>query len=123
MIRFALGITLLFLISFMAEAQEKSAPPTSKGDEMKRFEFAKNYEANTKAKKKRRKKSSINSYYDQKIVEFEERMKKNARRINKRQKRMKKPKYSDPTYFGHKRPPKKRPPGKKKFCKVCELVH
>ena len=26
-------------------------------------------------------------------------------------------------YFGHKRPPKKRPPGKQKFCKVCKIKH
>ncbi len=27
------------------------------------------------------------------------------------------------SFFGHKRPPKKRPPGKQKFCKVCRLRH
>ncbi len=27
------------------------------------------------------------------------------------------------SFFGHKRPPKKRPPGKQKFCKVCRLKH
>lgn len=26
-------------------------------------------------------------------------------------------------FFGHKRPPKKRPAGKQKFCKVCQLRH
>jgi len=36
---------------------------------------------------------------------------------------MKKPQYSDPTYFGHKKKPKKRPPGKKKFCKECGIYH
>jgi len=26
-------------------------------------------------------------------------------------------------FLGHKRPPKKRPPGKQKFCKVCRIKH
>ncbi len=34
-----------------------------------------------------------------------------------------KPQYSDPMYFGHKRKPKKRPPGKRKLCKECGLTH
>jgi hypothetical protein len=34
-----------------------------------------------------------------------------------------KPQYSDPSYFGHKRPPKKRAPGKMKYCKECGLRH
>jgi hypothetical protein len=33
------------------------------------------------------------------------------------------PRNNDPTYFGHKRPPKKRPPEKMKFCKVCLIRH
>ena len=41
----------------------------------------------------------------------------------KNEKMMDKPQYSDPSYFGHKRPPKKRPPHKMKFCKECGLRH
>lgn len=33
------------------------------------------------------------------------------------------PKYSDPQYFGHKRPPRKRAASKMKFCKVCGIRH
>ena len=33
------------------------------------------------------------------------------------------PQYSDPTYFGHKRPPKKHPANKMKYCKVCGIRH
>ena len=44
-----------------------------------------------------------------------------ARRKNERM--LEKPQYSDPMYFGHKHPPKKRPPGKMKYCKVCGLKH
>jgi hypothetical protein len=33
------------------------------------------------------------------------------------------PQYADKMYFGHKRPPKKRPVGKRKLCKECGIVH
>ena len=36
---------------------------------------------------------------------------------------LKKPQYSDKSYFGHKRPPKKRPLSKRKLCKLCGIVH
>ena len=44
-------------------------------------------------------------------------------RVSAMAKEMEKPQYSDPTYFGHKKPPKKRPVGKKKFCKECGMSH
>jgi hypothetical protein len=62
--------------------------------------------------------------YDERLrKEWEQRMEANAKRYQKIAKEMKKPQYSDPTYFGHKRKPKKRPPGKKKYCDVCGIVH
>lgn len=54
---------------------------------------------------------------------FEKRMKNVAKEHKKRDKMMKKPQYSDPTYFGHRRPPKIRPVGKRKMCKECGIVH
>ncbi len=62
-------------------------------------------------------------YFDQKIIEYKERMVANVKKYKKMEKEMKKPQYSDPSYFGHKRKPKKRKPGKRKFCKECEIVH
>lgn len=41
----------------------------------------------------------------------------------KNEKMMEKPQYSDPLYFGHKRPPKKRKASKMKFCKECGIRH
>ncbi len=60
---------------------------------------------------------------DKKVEEYHQRMKANAKRQKKIARISKKPQYSDPTYFGHKRKPKKRPPGKRKFCKECEIIH
>ncbi len=62
-------------------------------------------------------------YFDQKVKEYEERMVANVKKYKKQERKMKKPQYSDPSYFGHKRKPKKRLPGKRKFCKECEIVH
>lgn len=57
------------------------------------------------------------------VEAFRKRIKKVAKQKAKEEKLAKKPEYSDPSYFGHKRPPKKRPPGKQKFCKVCKMKH
>lgn len=69
------------------------------------------------------KKKSSPYNFDQKIVEYQELMEANAKKYKKMAKEMEKPQYSDPTYFGHKKKPKKRPPGKKKFCKECGMKH
>lgn len=55
--------------------------------------------------------------------EHEARMKAVVKDHRKAEKEMLKPQYSDPTYFGHKRKPKKHKPGKMKFCKECEIRH
>lgn len=62
-------------------------------------------------------------YYDRLIVEYEKRMKANVRKYKIMARKMEKPQYSDFSYFGHKRKPKKRSAGKKKFCKECEMAH
>jgi hypothetical protein len=36
---------------------------------------------------------------------------------------MRKPQYSNPMYFGHKRPPKKHSPKKMKYCRGCGIRH
>lgn len=55
--------------------------------------------------------------------EFYERMEKLEKTRRKEAKMMKKPQYSNPMYFGHKHPPKKRKPSKMKYCKVCGIRH
>lgn len=65
----------------------------------------------------------IESEYDKKVEEYKIRMRENAMKNAKIAKEMQKPQYSDPSYFGHKKKPKKRPLGKRKFCKECGIVH
>ena len=76
-----------------------------------------------KSKSKPKSKHRYDDYYNKKIDEYEDRMKDNAKKHKKEARLMKKPQYSDPSYFGHKRKPKKRPPGKRKLCTECEIIH
>lgn len=73
--------------------------------------------------KKKASKKAYNQQYDQSIKDYEKLMKANKKKYRKMAKGMEKPQYSDPTYFGHKKKPKKRPKGKRKFCDECGIVH
>jgi len=118
-------LCLLFLsLSVVAQAQSQNKNRTTKGDS---YNYRSEY--NTKPSKKevkKAKKAYKNSYarqFDVKIKEYEDRMQANAKKYKKIAQEAEKPQYSDPTYFGHKNKPKKRKPGKKKFCKECQIVH
>ena len=70
---------------------------------------------------KSRKKTTGATYNSQK--EFQDRMDARAKTYRKNEKNMMTEQYTNPTYFGHKRPPKKRPADKMKLCKVCGIRH
>jgi len=55
--------------------------------------------------------------------EFYDRMEKNWEAREKREKNLDATDKSQPPYFGHKRPPKKRPASKMKYCKICGIRH
>ena len=55
--------------------------------------------------------------------EYYERVEAFAKTRRKNEKMLMTPQYSDPSYFGHKRPPKRRPPHKMKYCKECGIRH
>ncbi|MFN5557124.1 MAG: hypothetical protein ACK5QK_07885 [Chryseotalea sp.] len=73
-----------------------------------------------KKKKVKRKDRGITYNAQDNFYQQRERVQKDIRRAELE---LSKPQNSNPQYFGHKRPPKKRPPGKMKFCKVCGLKH
>jgi hypothetical protein len=54
---------------------------------------------------------------------FYDRMEQVAKANRKTEKELQKPQYSDPSYFGHKKPPKRRPNGQLKYCKECGIRH
>jgi len=66
---------------------------------------------------------AYNVYYDKLVVEYKQRMQANVHKHKVMARKMRKPQYSDPSYFGHKHKPKIRPVGKRKFCQECGIVH
>lgn len=113
-------LTILFsIISNDITAQSRT------GNRDDDYDRGATYEIKTTRKKADKNKDAKRIYksYDKKIADYEQKMEANAKRYKQLSKDMKKPQYADPTYFGHKRPPKKRPPGKKKFCKKCQMWH
>lgn len=76
----------------------------------------------TGSSKKSSKRISAKTHSDL-VKEYEDRMEANAKRYKKEAKMAEKPQYSDPSYFGHKKKPKKRKLSKRKLCKECGIVH
>ena len=81
------------------------------------------YKNSRRSLKKGSGKNNLMHQLDQKVEEYHQRVKEVQKRNEKFARLSKKPQYSDPAYFGHKRKPKKRPPGKKKLCKECGIMH
>ncbi len=113
-------VTCLFLFTLSQEATAQSSRSTEDI-------LASRSQKHTKTKKKfslfKKKNASPFKTSEQMQEEYIARMKENAKRHNKEGKMSDKPQYSDPLYFGHKKKPKKRKNGKKKFCKECGLTH
>jgi hypothetical protein len=82
------------------------------------FPAADQYQPDTK----KRKKSSGKITYDAQ-KKYEKQLKEVAKAERRAERELAKPQNSDPSYFGHKRPPKKRPPHKMKLCKECGIRH
>jgi hypothetical protein len=55
--------------------------------------------------------------------EFYERVEKAAKERQRLLRKLAKPAYSDPRYFGHKRIPKRRPPHRMRYCDECSIRH
>ena len=118
--RFLVLCVLLVGCVFSVEAQstrdagvKPSAPVYQASKQKQKFSFK-----NLFKKKESNIKSGIETQ-----KEFEARMKAVAKRKSKEARLASRPQASDQSYLGHKRPPKKRKPGKKKWCKICEFEH
>lgn len=119
--RFPFLFLLFVLVSNAGFAQKRS----KKADEPTKSSSVEPYypEANKyvpKAKKSRRKDRGA-TYNDQQ--NFYDQRKAVNKKKEKAQRILDDPQYANPTYFGHKRPPKKRKPEDMKFCKVCGIRH
>ena len=115
--------TLLLFLSFSITVAQSSQEKSQRSSNTREIDRGATYQVETVKTKKKKSKNSITKEFDQKVEEYEKRMEANAKRNEKIAREMKKPQYSDPSYFGHKKKPKKRPPGKKKFCKECKMSH
>ena len=100
----------------------------SRGEETSRKSIPQPYLKKEKAtiSKRKYKKTyayKFNRHHDKLIEEFYERRKKLRKKYRRITRIMKKPQYSDFSYFGHKRKPKIREVGKRRFCDECGIVH
>ena len=109
-------LMILLFVGYLSKAQNSVQPETDKKTESAGA-FTKKTRATIKLS------HPYDWYFDQKVKEYEERMATKAREYKKMAKLLEKPQYSDPSYFGHKHKPKKHSPGKRRFCKECEIVH
>ena len=136
--RFRFIILLSFFTFFfaVANAQSKKERKKSKEEQVdinklkntSRFPAAEsNIQKAAKSKKFKKERKGFAAWFkkslDNKVDEFHERMEQNAKRDKKMRRKMDHPQYSDFSYFGHKKKPKIRPVGKKKFCKECGIKH
>lgn len=73
-------------------------------------------------KASKKKKKSKGPTYDAR-ENFYDRMEEVNKQRRKSEKAKLTPQYSDFQYFGHRKPPKRRPPEKMKYCKICGIRH
>lgn len=128
------GIVLVLLVAFGCAGNRKAAlnhgqssysnsGPSSRSSGDDSRSAASSGVEQRKAMKKKGRKAAAAKTHDDLVKEQQDRMEANAKRYKKEAKMAEKPQYSDPSYFGHKKKPKKRPVGKRKFCKECGIVH
>lgn len=110
---------LLLLAAQSAIAQSEKKKETSEQPSSLTPYYPEKSKETTKTK---RKKSTGKVTYDARD-KFYDRMEQVAKDNRKAEKELQKPQYSDPSYFGHKKPPKRRPAGKLKYCKECGMRH
>ena len=116
--RLLLVISLILVTAIQGLAQDSRNPEKIKTTTEIRYSSAQ-----LEAMRQAIKEHPYTKYYDRLIVEYQKRMKANVKKYKVMAREMEKPQYSDPLYFGHKRKPKKRPVGKRKYCKECDIVH
>lgn len=117
-------ICALFLVVFPLLLSAQGNTPRPRPDSRNPGEQSGTYGSSIRKSQKSGRKSPAYSYsFDRLVAEQQQRMAANTRERKKMVREMEKPQYTEPAYFGHKKPPIKNPPGKKKFCKECGLWH
>jgi hypothetical protein len=124
--RVNLPCTLAILFSLFAiatSAQQRTDPaPQKQATSVEPYYPSKTFAPKVNNRKSKKGFTATHNARD----EFYERMEKNWKEREKQEKNIRgesKVNHSLPPYFGHKRPPKKRPPSKMKYCKICGIKH
>jgi hypothetical protein len=112
----------LFVISAQAQKRKKKSAPAPTNQTSQATSLNPSTPEKKYGPKKSKKGKLAEPTYGSEEAYFK-RMEELQKTRRKNERMMDKPQYSDPSYFGHKRPPKKRPPHKMKFCKECGLRH
>ena len=81
-------------------------------------DYSEKHAKQSKAKKNKGSGPTYNS-----LKEYDNRMDARAKTYRRNEKNLSTEQYVNPMYFGHKKPPKKRPAHKMKLCKVCGIRH
>ncbi|MCB0489023.1 MAG: hypothetical protein R2820_15680 [Cyclobacteriaceae bacterium] len=118
------GRLIVFLFVFSASTSVLAQKKKSDKNEPNSLDNGRLEEKYVPKAAKSKKKKSGPSYEARN--DFEERMEKNWKEREREEKNFsgeRKADKSQPPYFGHKRPPKIRPMGKRKVCKVCGIKH
>jgi hypothetical protein len=122
--RIAVIFSFLSLMALAAFGQNsETTQPADQRTKGKSNSLEPYYPKENKVPKKAKKKPSTKGATYESEQQYYERMAKVFKDKEKAEKEMAKPQYSNPMYFGHKRPPKKHKPGKMKFCKECGMRH
>jgi hypothetical protein len=126
MIRYSLLVLLVGLTTVAFGQSKKKKPsepaPTSQQPSSLAPSSPQSQQPVKTKSKSKTKSPKLEVTYDAERKYFK-RVKQVAKEQIKAEKEMQKPQYSDPMYFGHKKPPKKRPTGKTKYCKECGMRH
>jgi hypothetical protein len=118
---FVLCLTLIVSVSHAQSSKKKkpaSNSPRKNENTLEPYYPKNDYQPSRKSSKRKDEGPSYDSEQ-----EYYARLEQLAKTRRKNEKLMEKPQYSDPSYFGHKRQPKKRARGKMKFCKECGIRH
>lgn len=117
--RFSICLVLLFfsVASFAQKKKSQQQQTATQPSSIDAYAPQQNY---TPVQKKAKSNQKIK--YDSR-EDFYKRMELVAKQRRYAERQMLKPQYSDPSYFGHKKKPKRRPPGKIKYCKECGIRH
>ncbi len=110
-----MSLATCFAQSKKKKAEKVEATSTGQPSSLEPYYPKKDYEP-------KKKKSSAKVTYNA-TEKFYDRREELGKQERRNEKELEKPENSNPLYFGHKRPPKKRPVHKMKYCKVCGIRH